>query len=396
MQSSRWARQAEPAKAPSVEPEPEPAPTTSPSVTEPVSQDPEPQVQPSSFDGPYDDGTMDEFAQTRPPDDLFDDEFTPMPEPIVEAEPPAPPEPEPVRGVASGVRGGRGARRGGAGNTIPSAGRIQTQRSEEAPKADGQIATSTTPIAQDGEDAEGEKQIPQGPAKMRSEAVRGDRSGTGGVKKAKLTEEQLTARMQAMALKSSQLEAAHARAADDLAKFEAREAQAAVRRKEDRQNRQQMMGEREKNRQRKLQALGGREWDAEKKEEDYAPDRIRGASRGAHGGVAGSRYAQRDAEAHEDGEEQKNYFAPRGRGRGRGGRGRGRDNRDGPSSRAEKGPEQVPPAASDFPELPISKPREAEGDEKKPQTLEFPVKKSLASPGDIRSWADQVEGALSP
>lgn len=202
--------------------------------------------------------------------------------------------------------------------------------------------------------------------------------------------------MQAMALKSSELEAAHARAAADQANYEAREAQAAHRRKEDRQNRQQMMGEREKNRQRKLQALGGREWDAEKKEDDYAPDRTRGAKRGAHGGIAGSRYAQPDSEPQGEEEEHRSQQMSRGRGRGRGGRGRGREGRDGGPSRPQREAEQLPPSAADFPELPLAAPRDAEGEGIKPTTLEFPIKKSLASPGDIRSWADQVEGALSP
>lgn len=236
---------------------------------------------------------------------------------------------------------------------------------------------------------------------MREKAVQGDRTATGGVKKAKLTEEEMTAKLEAMKIKSSQLEAAHARSAADLANFEAREERAAQRRKEDRQNRQQMMGERERNRQRKLQALGGREWDAEKKEEDFAPD-SRGARRGAHGGIAGSRYAAPDNGGADGQGYREDYTTERGRGRGRGGRGRGRGGIVGAATKDE--PQSVP-HASDFPELPGST-QQAGAANLAPIPLEFPIKglseKKLgasmipAEAEHIKSWADQVEDPTSP
>lgn len=344
---------------------------------------------------------MDEFAQTRPPDDLFDDDFTPMEQPVVEPEPSRPS--IQIRGAAQGPRGGRGAKRGGAGEFVPNAPRAPaaSRQATSAPSgADSEPKASNGDSAAAPQAPDAPTDAPQAPARMRERAVQGDRTATGGVKKAKLTEEEMTARLEAMKIKSSELEAAHARSTADAANFEAREAHAAQRRKEDRQNRQQMMSEREKNRQRKLQALGGREWDAEKKEEDFAPAN-RGARRGAHGGIGGSRYAVEAREADvPDRQEEKG--GSRGRGRGRGGRGRGRGGILGAQTKDEP---QLPPNASDFPELPGAV-RKSEDTSVSPAKLDFPIKsvseKQLGAsmiPSQaqhIKSWADQVEDPLSP
>jgi hypothetical protein len=132
-------------------------------------------------------------------------------------------------------------------------------------------------------------------------AVRGDRSGTGGLKKAKLTESELSERLAAIRLKNASLEAAHARAEADEQNYRERETQAQIdereKLKKERQNRQQMIGERERNAQRKLKAMGGREWDLEKTEQEE--DRGGRARRGAHGGVVGERYSARAARREE-------------------------------------------------------------------------------------------------
>ena len=136
------------------------------------------------------DPAMDEFAQTRAPDDLFfDDDFTPIPEPVVEANPvPAPaPVPAPTpsaapptapQGPANSARGrdghrggrGRGGRRGGAQAPVPTgpAAAVAPEGPvNENSEADGAAAETAKP--------------PQTPHK--EGAVRGDRSGTGGVKR---------------------------------------------------------------------------------------------------------------------------------------------------------------------------------------------------------------------
>ncbi|KAI9826563.1 MAG: hypothetical protein M1832_006159 [Thelocarpon impressellum] len=99
-------------------------------------------------------------------------------------------------------------------------------------------------------------------------AVRGDRSKTGGVKKPKLTEDELSTRLASIKLKNAAREEAHRRAEADEASFRQREKQEQAKRAEERQNRQVMEGERERNRLRKLKAVGGLEWDSEKQEED--------------------------------------------------------------------------------------------------------------------------------
>jgi hypothetical protein len=118
---------------------------------------------------------MDEFAQTRPPDDLFDDDFTPITESEAVLDPPQRPTPPPVQPEPEhapflheppkGPRG-RGGRRGG--------GRTSPPRAPPPP-----AATAAEPGAEEeGADASAT------PKPERKEgAVRGDRSGTGGVKK---------------------------------------------------------------------------------------------------------------------------------------------------------------------------------------------------------------------
>lgn len=98
---------------------------------------------------------MDEFAQTRAPDDLFDDDFTPLSG--------STPQPAPL--ATHRARGDyqrdRGERAGGV------RGRGRAEFSAEATR-DGQESGASAEAVREG---------------GREPAVRGDRSGTGGLKK---------------------------------------------------------------------------------------------------------------------------------------------------------------------------------------------------------------------
>jgi hypothetical protein len=201
--------------------------------------------------------------------------------------------------------------------------------------------------------------------------VRGDRHATGGIRKPKLSEAELEARMAAIQIKNASLTAAHARAEADAASFAEREEaaraatsiQAEQKRKVERRDRQQMMGERERNRMRKLKVMGGREWDSEKREEDFE-----------RGGVFDGRGREfkGDAADYTDGRE---YLLREPRGGGGGQRGRGRGRGGGGKGQAQ-GQERVVavPKQEDFPALP-------------------PVGRNsdVAVAAGGKSWADQVE-----
>lgn len=370
---------------------------------------------------------MDEFAQTRPPDDLFDDDFMPIAQPIVEQDPtyPAPTTQAPSAPV-NAPRAPRAYNPRGRGSTQPP------PRTTDPPTSANGAEPSTQPPRPDR---------PQGTS------VRGDRTLTGGPARSKLSEQELEEKMRSMALKNAELQAAHEKSAADAEAFAAREAAAAQRRREDKVNRQQMMGERERNRMRKLQSQGGREWDSEKREEDFRQER--GARRGAFGGIAGSRFAVGEREGFAQGvsmaeaqdpvsqwveSQAREVFGDRGRGRGRGGRGRGRgrggrENGDGVLRPKAQMP-LAPPMPSDFPDLPAASVAKA-NDVKPAAMLQFPTKKATKpedgreekdgdakdgekmddrpkptkqfsfgfnpkSPAEKKSWADQMDGVTTP
>lgn len=290
------------------------------------------------------DDVVPESMQTRPQDDLFDDDFIPVAQPVEEpvpAEVAALPQPQPAQQTRTEPRS-RGRGRGRGGIT-----RDEQRRVENA---------ESIPQSQPPENA------PTGPKKEVQPSVRGDRHATGGVKKPKLTEAELAEKMAQISIKNASLAAAHARAEADAASFEQREAQAKIdaskrneaakaRAKEERKDRQQMIGEREKNRQRKLKAMEGREWDAEKNEDDFS----RGGRYDKKGSFAG------DQADYTDGREY--LLRDAGPNASRGGR------------RPEKAIRQEAPRREDFPELP-SAAGKAESRE---------LGKS--------SWADQVESS---
>ncbi|PYH93031.1 hypothetical protein BO71DRAFT_356084 [Aspergillus ellipticus CBS 707.79] len=383
---------------------------------------------------------MDEFAQTRGGDDLFDDEIIPVPaveqqpQPEVQADP-APVVEKDVQPARTdtpprsrgGEKRGRGRGRGRGRRGSHSSGRrgdglVKNKPVDSPPEHEEKSAEASSPATPPEGDQNGKEDATEANAKQaagaegpRVPAVRGDRSATGGLKKPKLTEEELSRRIAAARENSAKIAAAHARAEADQASFLEREKVAEEKRRQERQNRRVMDNERERNRQRKLDALNGREWDAEKKEETYNPRGGRGGfRRGMHGGVSG--YARRDFDSppaadSQTGEEQLNdgprpHYA---RGRGRGGGGRGRGGHRGPRGDAghfdDASDQQVPggskPAApapeinneATFPALPGSDKKEKDKGKAAPAPTPLPdlLKSDPLSPVTGASWAEQVE-----
>ncbi|KAL2797982.1 hypothetical protein BJX66DRAFT_296900 [Aspergillus keveii] len=379
---------------------------------------------------------MDEFAQTRGGDDLFDDEIIPVtveeqqqqqqPPPVQQQKPP--PEPPAAKETVAtpavdrdttpattdapprqrGERRGRGRGRGGRGGRgAQNAG----PRRSEAPKTKTEeVATESEP--QNGEEKTGDAPVekaeqPSGedaataPADApRVPAVRGDRSATGGIKKPKLTEEELSQRIAAARENAAKKAAAHARAEADQASFMEREKIAEKKRREERANRRVMDTERERNRLRKLEALGGREWDADKPEEQFNSRGGRGQfRRGMHGGVPG--YTRRGFEDSQTGDDSPDSNASqphghRGRGRGRGGRGRGnhrgaqdRPSGDKPSDTTPQ-PTPVITNEAEFPSLPVAEKKETAAGESAPASND---KAKPLSPISGATWADEVEAS---
>ncbi|KAJ6128708.1 hypothetical protein N7471_009925 [Penicillium samsonianum] len=310
---------------------------------------------------------MDEFAQTRGADDLFDDEIIPIsteehqaqtevntrePEPesqeVQVSEKPAPEQPIPRGETPQRGRGERGRGRRGRGKGGRGGRESEQKRSESSPRKKTPVNAAAADAREPGaskskpekpekpekpvepkeqtgpvEEGNGEDLTATGAEAQRVPAVRGDRSATGGLRKPKLTEEELSKRIATAKENAVKKAAAHARAEADQASFMEREQEAAKKRREELAHRRVMDSEREKNRQRKLKAQTGREWDSQKREEDYDP---RGGGsqfrRGMHGGVSGAvRRGFEDARS-EDAADHSGGNRGRGRG-GRGGRDRG-------------------------------------------------------------------------
>ena len=326
---------------------------------------------------------MDGFAQTREPDDLFDDEFTPITEPIPQQIPASSPPPSHSPQYPRADRSSRARTQG------------RNSRPGEATREPLSTDTASTAPVSDEPSKENESH-----AQAPHQAVRGDRSGTGGIRKPKLTEDELSARLEVVKLNNAKREEAHRLAEADEASFQHREQQAQVKRREESAAKRVQDAEREKNRLRKLKAQGGREWDEDKLEQDINNGRSSQYRRGAHGGVGqygnnarsdGSRYG----DAHQD--EEVVGFSPRG-GRGHGGRGgrgrgRGRGGHDSggsipPHSQALSSAPAIS-AEKDFPALPgpAGKPGGLESKWAAPTASEL-----VQSPsGEKGSWAEQVE-----
>jgi hypothetical protein len=345
---------------------------------------------------------MDEFAQSREDDDLFADEFEAVAEPTISIEPIAQqiidhgegggtedgaretteavgdrPSQEQSHGQANARREqdhsrgqGQGHGRGrGNGRARPKAGldssRFATTSESNPPSSSiptpSQPSTTIEPPTQDitqppSSPSQPTKQESTITASPRTPAVRGDRSATGGPAHKKLTEEELTAKMEKMAILNAQKAERHRLSEADQAAFQHREKELAKERKEkavaEKRNERAMEMERAKNRERKMKAQGGREWDSEKVESDIVDGRGRGRSseyvRGGHGGVIRGGLGVSKYSVATDTETPE--FGTRGRGSrgGRGGRGGG----------ARGGKASVPAIVSsleDFPSLPPAK-----------------------------------------
>ncbi|KAF3039662.1 hypothetical protein E8E11_004604 [Didymella keratinophila] len=411
-----------------------------------VQSAPEPPAVNVSYDA-YD--PSDSFAQTAGTDDLFfDDDITPISQPVVEQSStlgaeapvfvPAPEEPAPPaapqapsapkapreprhadrggRGRGRGRSEGRGRGRGGRGRGGPAGDiRLEEGAAQDSPTPAPKPETTAPDANEPPSDA------PTGPSVPTTASVRGDRTLTGGSKRTRLTEAELSAKLASMRSKNDALNAAHARAEADAKAAEAREKVlkqqeverkkvAAEKQKAERKDRQQMMGERERNRQRKLNAQGGREWDLEKEDgfDGTGEERRRGAARGAYGGVAAPRAPPGGRELFDDGGDSG---ASRGRGRGRGGRGGRGDGRSGgradfqDSSRSDvrhhdtrggKQTSQRPPTSTDFPELP-SGPKATDTSSDAPRIKEFSIKgKGENKNEDIRKTEPGLQKELEP
>lgn len=161
---------------------------------------------------------MDEFAQTRGDDDLFDDEIIPVsaeeqtevviqePEPVPQEEPAVEKQPPPRGDTPQRGRGrdrgrGRGQSRGKAGRGLQDSrwaepDRVESPRSKgpaQTPEPDTSRKTETAipdkphdeTKDQNGQEEEGKGEIliANGAEPQRVPAVKGDRSATGGVRK---------------------------------------------------------------------------------------------------------------------------------------------------------------------------------------------------------------------
>ncbi|KAK6404359.1 hypothetical protein LTR95_018871, partial [Oleoguttula sp. CCFEE 5521] len=296
---------------------------------------------------------VNESMHTRPPDDLFADEFTPVEQPTVQQvirEQPR--NQQRGRGGGEGARGrGRGRGRGGQGVTEQPRAQAKPQAPSTTQAPPGETTAPPPPQAPSN--------APTGPRQTTVPPVRGSRQATGGIRKPKLTDSELAEKMASISIKNASLTEAHARAEADAASFAEQESKAklmtAEKAKAERKDRQQMMGEREKNRMRKLKAMEGREWDAEKEEQDFGK-----------GGKFDGKGFKGDEAGYSDGREYL-YKEPRGGGAQRGG------------ARGEKEAVVRVPKTEDFPALAPGK-----------KTEDTSLSNAKA---EGKSWADQVESA---
>ncbi|KAI1208195.1 uncharacterized protein F4807DRAFT_431956 [Annulohypoxylon truncatum] len=235
----------------------------------------------------------------------------------------------------------------------------------------------------------GKKGQSTSPAKPGQNTALADRLASGANPRTKLTDSELAAKMEQMRLlaaeKTRRFEQAERDSRSHAVAYEKgmeearkRRAEDVERRRKGAEERRRMDEERAANRERKLKAMGAKEggsWDEGKTLEEERERRAgfrsaNGGIRGARntGGIAGSRFAERDGDA-----VPREFGFDDFRGRGRGGRGRGGSrgggrggrggfNNEGRPSTTQNGnaPQQqkaaqAPPAVEDFPALPTPK-----------------------------------------
>jgi Ni/Co efflux regulator RcnB len=294
--------------------------------------------------------------------------------------------------------------------TTKAAASTEVPKEEEAVQRQAQVPRAPAPEGEEVNETETSTRVPDeesassaaaaaappsGPANAtaRPPAVSGDRTATGGVRKPKLTEEELTAKLAAAKERSQNVAAAHARAQADAASFEERERVAKAKREKDRVQRKAMDNEREKNRQHKMAVIGRREWDLGKDEQDFVTQNGRGGGRRFQSGTTPQQQYQTEQD------DLRQYEWHDDRGRGRGGQGRGRGGGRG------RGRDSNPPqqksgwsAESDFPALPgsSSTPTTTKPVSGEPLSTESrPNPRRLDSEGDGGggTWAEQVESS---
>jgi hypothetical protein len=182
-----------------------------------------------TYEPAYDDPSIDPFAQTASTDDLFfDDDITPIAEPVVEqnpleaevidaeylpenTQPPSAPQAHLAPHIPQGPRAerggrgrgrGRGARRGrGGGGNVGDIRELDKKAQEKEVKdakpepapAPAEPAADSTPASAETE-AAGTPDAPTEPKEKPTHSVRGDRRLTGGPARTRLTEDQLNAK----------------------------------------------------------------------------------------------------------------------------------------------------------------------------------------------------------
>lgn len=356
---------------------------------------------------------MEEFSQSRGDDDLFDDEIVPFKPPqqdALMAQVRQTPLQAPVAAVAAKrgkdfSRGSRGRGRGAtpsapskkndlagskwasqpAPDPAPKEAPIPSQETSDTP-----LEELETPAVDDTTSTTAQPDTTATQIAPRPTAVRGDRTGTGGVKKPKLTEDELTAKLLAAKERSQNLSAAHARAQADAASFEERERVDQHKRAKEKVERRVMDNERQKNAARKAAAMGGREWDLEKNEEDFRIQSGRGGARQRGGQMRTMNGATADRS--DPGlDDLSQYQWQEGIGRGRGDRGRGRGVPRGGRGDARGGARQPNvKAETEFPALPEATPAKAEKQPRQPDVVK--QVSEVPSPAlEKSSWADQVD-----
>ncbi|KAI1472698.1 uncharacterized protein F4812DRAFT_21731 [Daldinia caldariorum] len=322
---------------------------------------------------------MDDQFNGRTDDDLFADDFEPVPIPVpiqeeipAKNEPSAPPvvenqlpptsseqptaapvQPAPTLNAPRSLAQSRHAHAKQPPSSSshhhprprkhsPKPPAVDSQQQHQQQQQQGSPAKSTTSSGIGGSD----KKAQAAAAKSGQNTALADRLASGANPRTKLTESELASKMEQMRIlnaeKTRRFEQAERDSRSHAIAYEKgmeearrRRAEEAERRRRGEEERRRMDDERAANRERKLKAMGAKEggsWDEGKNLEDERDRRagFRGANggiRGArsnNGGIAGSRFAERDNDTI-----PREFGFDDFRGRGRGGRGRGGSTRGG-------------------------------------------------------------------
>lgn len=375
----------------------------------------------------------------RTDDDLFYDDFEPVEsEPVVTEDEPAPsPQPaapapiedtqpaqaptpsKPQPGLAKpsapkGLASSRHAEKPPA-TTEPAPKPAAAPASAEAPaKAQEPPSSSSEPSAKSTAPPNAPTAPKEKPHRANAASAHLNnpaRLQSGANPRQKLTEDELSVKMEKMKLLSAEKtrkfekaekdEKQHAEAyARGMEQARKRKVEAEERRKRGEENQRKLDDERAKNRERKLKAMGMKEGGWDEGKEALAEEESRRGFKGANGGVRGARRGGLGDSRHAvEGEEtldvdrfldDRHRGGGRGRGRGRGGAGRG--GRGG----QERGPDrpaptkQSVPSTNDFPALPAgaAPSKDIASDNKSPAVTE-PITLSPAVPGG--KWDDEME-----